>query len=197
MITLVNYGAGNIRSVANSLDALGAPFQTTSDPIAVQTATKIILPGVGHFGQMMRSLEELDLRRALVAKIRSATPFLGICGGLQCLFEGSEESPESEGLRIFKGSIRRFTGVDRVPHMGWNLLEQLRPSRLLCGLDAQPYTYFAHSYYAPVTPATAARCTYGQTYSAILEHANIYAVQFHPEKSGDVGLQEVRNFLEV
>lgn len=197
MITLVDYGAGNLRSVSNTLEALNATYHVTNNPAEVESATKIILPGVGHFGQMMRALDELRLRGALIAKIRSSTPFLGICVGLQCLFKASEESPESEGLGIFPGTVRRFQITNRVPHMGWNSLEELRPSRLLNGLGPQPYTYFAHSYFAPISPATAAQCTYGEAYSAILEQDNIYAVQFHPEKSGDVGLRVIGNFLEV
>ncbi len=197
MITLVDYGAGNLRSVSNTLEALGAPFRVTNDPAVVETATKIVLPGVGHFGQMMRALDELRLRPALLDRIRRGTPFLGICVGLQCLFDSSEESPGSPGLGIFRGIIQRFTGPGRVPHMGWNSLERLRPSQLLKGLGSQPYTYFAHSYYAPVIPATAVACTYLQPYSAILEHENVYAVQFHPEKSGPIGLHVIGNFLAV
>ena len=197
MITLVDYGAGNLRSVSNTLEALGADYRITNDPFVVQSASKIILPGVGHFGQMMKALDDLHLRAPLIERIGSGTPFLGICVGLQCLFEGSEESPGSPGLGIFRGAIQRFNGAARVPHMGWNSLEELRPSRLLAGLAPQPYTYFAHSYYAPVVPATAVTCTYMRPYSAILEKDNIYAVQFHPEKSGTVGLHVIGNFLAI
>jgi imidazole glycerol phosphate synthase glutamine amidotransferase subunit len=124
-------------------------------------------------------------------------PFLGICVGLQCLFEESEESPGSKGLAIFTGAVRKFVGDARVPHMGWNSLHANRPSRLLEGLGDQPFTYFAHSYYAPIVPATAVTCTYIQPYSAILEQDNVYAVQFHPEKSGDSGLHVMANFLQI
>lgn len=197
MITLVDYGAGNLRSVSNTLDVLEASYQITNDPATVSSAVALILPGVGHFGQMMRALDQLNLRDALKERIAAGVPFLGICVGLQCLFEASEESPGSAGLAVFPGVIRKFQGAERVPHMGWNSLQSLRPSRLLDGLDPEPYTYFAHSFYAPVVSATAVTCTYMQPYSAILEDRNVYAVQFHPEKSGDVGLHVVRNFLSI
>jgi glutamine amidotransferase len=194
---IVDYGAGNIRSVQNTLDELGSPYQTTNDVNAVLAATKIILPGVGHFGQMIRALDELQLRQPLLFRINAGVPFLGICVGLQCLFEASEESPGSAGLGYFAGCIKRFQGPVRVPHMGWNSLARSKPSRLLEGLEEEPFTYFAHSYYAPVVAATAATCTYIQPYSAVLEQHNVYAVQFHPEKSSRTGLRVIRNFLDL
>lgn len=196
MTTVVDYGAGNLRSVCNTLEALGTPYEVTNQPEAVHRAQKIILPGVGHFGQMIRALDDLKLREPLLERIRDGIPFLGICVGLQCLFEGSEESPGSPGLGVFPGTIRRFTGDARIPHMGWNSLQALRPSRLLRGLGDEPFTYFAHSYYAPVIPETAVKCTYIQPYSAILERDNVFAVQFHPEKSGTTGQGVVNNFLQ-
>lgn len=196
-MTIVDYGAGNLRSVQNTLDHVGAQYTVTNQPEDVARAEKIILPGVGHFGQMMHSLDGLGLRGALVERIRAGAPFLGICVGLQCLFEGSEESPGSVGLGIFAGQVRRFVGPARIPHMGWNSLEQIKPSRLLHKLEGGAFTYFAHSYYAPLMEATAATCTYVQSYTAILERENIYAVQFHPEKSGAAGLQVMRNFVEL
>jgi imidazole glycerol phosphate synthase glutamine amidotransferase subunit len=195
--TIVDYGAGNLRSVQNTLDHLGAAYTVTNKPADVTSANKIILPGVGHFGQMMHSINELGLRGALTARIQEGVPFLGICIGLQCLFEASEESPGSQGLGIFPGFVRRFTGEARIPHMGWNSLEEIRPSKLLKNLGDGTFTYFAHSYYAPLIGATAVACTYIQRYTAVLEHGNIYAVQFHPEKSGPAGLQVMKNFLEL
>ncbi len=197
MTTIVDYGAGNLRSVQNTLEELGAGYRVTSDPAVIAKAEKIILPGVGHFGQMMRAMDELGLRQPVIERIQAGVPFLGICVGLQCLFEGSEESPSSKGLGIFPGLIRRFSGNARIPHMGWNSLSALRPSRLLAGLQDGVFTYFAHSFYAPVIDATAATCTYIQPYSAVLERDNIYAVQFHPEKSGPVGLRVMENFLNL
>ncbi|MDQ2711188.1 MAG: imidazole glycerol phosphate synthase subunit HisH [Acidobacteriota bacterium] len=197
MITIVDYGAGNLRSVQNTLDEIGAPYIVTNEPDLVNRAGKIVLPGVGHFGQMMQALDALKLREPLVDKIHSGTTFLGICVGLQCLFESSEESPPAQGLGILPGQIKRFTGSMRVPHMGWNSLSRVKNSRLLNGLEDEPFTYFAHSYYAPVIRETAATCTYAHPYTAVIEHENVHAVQFHPEKSGPVGLQVLRNFVEL
>jgi len=169
----------------------------TNDPEIVARAEKIILPGVGHFGQMIRALDSLQLRPVLYDRIQRGIPFLGICVGLQCLFESSEESPGDRGLAVFPGSILRFRGEARIPHMGWNSLESVPHSRLMAGLPPGVFTYFAHSYYAPVISATAATCTYIQPYSAVLEQNNVYAVQFHPEKSGPVGMRVVANFLDI
>ncbi len=197
MTTIVDYGAGNLRSVQNTLDELAAPYLVTNKPEAVSRARKIILPGVGHFGQMMQAIDRLQLREVLLERIRAGVPFLGICIGLQCLFESSEEAPEAKGLGIFPGSIRRFIGNARIPHMGWNSLSKIRPSKLLETLDDGAFTYFAHSYYGPVIAATAATCTYIQPYTAVIEQGNIHAVQFHPEKSGPVGLRVIANFLQL
>ncbi len=194
---IVNYGAGNLRSVQNTLDELGARYVVTDRPEEVRRADQIVLPGVGHFGQMMRALDALELREPLLEKIAGGTPFLGICVGLQCLFEGSEESPGSQGLGVFPGIVKRFVGDARVPHMGWNSLTKQKPSRLLEGLGEAPFTYFAHSFYAPVIQATAATTDYIQPYSAVIEEKNLHAVQFHPEKSGPVGLRVIENFLKV
>jgi imidazole glycerol-phosphate synthase subunit HisH len=195
--TIVDYGAGNIRSVQNTLDELGVPYETTNRPEIVLAAEKIILPGVGHFGQMMRAMDELGLRQPIIQKINGGVPFLGICIGLQCLFETSEESPGSTGLAVFPGIVKRFVGDARIPHMGWNSLTRVRPTRLLGGLTEEPFTYFAHSFYAPVVNATAATCTYINAYSAVLEQRNVHAVQFHPEKSGPIGLHVMKNFIEI
>jgi glutamine amidotransferase len=197
MTVIVDYGAGNLRSVENTLAALGAQYTVTNKSETVQQASRLILPGVGHFGQMVRAVDELNLRNSIVERIRAGVPFLGICVGLQCLFEASEESPGSVGLGLFPGSVKRFAGEGRVPHMGWNSLAQRRPCRLLTGLGEMPFTYFAHSYYAPVIEATAATCTYMQPYTAVLEQDNVYAVQFHPEKSGSAGLRVMDNFLQL
>jgi len=195
--TIVDYGAGNIRSVRNTLEELGARYIVTNQPETVTRASKIILPGVGHFGQMMSAIDRLGLREVLIERIRAGVPFLGICIGLQCLFELSEEAPNVKGLSIFEGSIKRFVGSERIPHMGWNSLSKVRPSKLLAGLDEDAFTYFAHSYYAPVIGATSATCTYIQPYTAVIEQDDVHAVQFHPEKSGPVGLRVVSNFLEL
>jgi imidazole glycerol phosphate synthase glutamine amidotransferase subunit len=197
MIAILDYGAGNLRSVQNTLGEIGAEYHLVRDAAGLQAATKIILPGVGHFGQMMRSLDELDVRDTLRERLNARVPFLGICLGLQALFENSEEAPDLRGLGVFQGQVRRFDPGARIPHMGWNQVTATAPSRLLKGLDTQPYVYFAHSYYVPECRATAATCTYTVPYTAILELDNVYGVQFHPEKSGPVGLNIVKNFLEI
>lgn len=197
MTTIVDYGAGNLRSVQNTLEEIGAAFETTNSPAVVEKAEKIILPGVGHFGQMLNAMDRLSLRAPILARIRAGVPFLGICIGLQCLFQESEEAPGVQGLGVFPGVVKRFVGNLRIPHMGWNSLDRAKPSKLLNGLDETAYTYFAHSYYAPVIEATAATCNYIHPYTAVLESNNVYAVQFHPEKSGPVGLKVVQNFIEL
>ena len=197
MISVFDYGAGNLRSVQNTLAAIGAQYELVDDAEGLAAARKIILPGVGHFGQMMRSLDAMRVRGVFVDRIKAGVPFLGICLGLQGLFESSPEAPEVAGLGIFKGHIERFPAEARVPHMGWNSLEAVRECRLLKGLAPEPYVYFAHSYYAPVTEQTAAICTYGNPYTAILESENVFGVQFHPEKSGPLGLKIVKNFVEI
>jgi imidazole glycerol phosphate synthase glutamine amidotransferase subunit len=197
LITIVNYGAGNLRSVQNTLEELGAPYVVTDRPEVAEHATKLILPGVGHFGQMVQRLDDLDLRNTLLAQIRAGTPFLGICVGLQYLFESSEESPDSRGLGILPGEVKRFSGPVRVPHMGWNSLDRVKPSRLLSGAGDEPFAYFAHSFFAPLVKATAATCTYVQPYTALIEQDNLHAVQFHPEKSGPIGLRVLKNFVEL
>lgn len=197
MISILDYGAGNLRSVQNTLGELSAEYELVHDAAALGRATKIILPGVGHFGQMMRALDRMQVREALLERIRAGIPFLGICLGLQALFERSEEAPEERGFGVFPGEIQRFPATARVPHMGWNEIEPRNGARLLRNLAPHPYLYFAHSYYAPVTDATAATCQYNVSYTAVLETRNIFGVQFHPEKSGPIGLKIVRNFVEL
>ncbi len=197
MITIFDYGAGNLRSVENTLAELGAAYELVNDSAGLRKASKIILPGVGHFGQMLRALDTLAVREALVERIRAGVPFLGICLGLQGLFESSEEAPGLQGLGLFPGKVERFPLDARVPHMGWNNLERKSDSRLLKGLEASPFVYFAHSYYVPVGTFTAATCVYEQAYTAVLESANVFGVQFHPEKSGPTGLRIVKNFLDL
>ena len=197
MIAIFDYGAGNLRSVQNTLDAIGAQYELVRDAAGLERATKIILPGVGHFGQMMRALDEMNVRETLIARIRANVPFLGICLGLQGLFESSAEAPGQPGLGIFPGAVKRFEIDARVPHMGWNQLDLSRPSRLLKGLPERPHVYFAHSYYVPVVEQAAATCTYSIPYTAVLESGNTFGVQCHPEKSGPLGLAIVRNFVEL
>ncbi|MBZ5580027.1 MAG: imidazole glycerol phosphate synthase subunit HisH [Acidobacteriia bacterium] len=197
MIAIFDYGAGNLRSVQNTLGALGWEYTLVRDAAGLEAASKIILPGVGHFGQMMRALDALEVRGALLERIGAGVPFLGICLGLQALFESSAEAPEVRGLGVYPGSVQRFPMDARVPHMGWNELEVRRESKLVRNLADRPFVYFAHSYYVPENERASATCTYEVPYTAVLECGNLYGVQFHPEKSGAVGLQIVRNFLEL
>ncbi len=196
-ITIFDYGAGNLRSVQNTLAKIGAPYTLADDAGGLLAAEKIILPGVGHFGQMIRALDAMRVRTALLEQIEKGVPFLGICLGLQALFSASEEEPGMPGLGIFPERVARFTGRMRVPHMGWNDLSPRTGSRLLANVGEQPYVYFAHSYYAPVNDATAATCTYSIPYTAVLERGNLHGVQFHPEKSGPLGLKIVKNFVDL
>src|SRR5579863_6859533 len=191
MIAIFDYGAGNLRSVENTLGEVGASYTLVRDAGGLRKASKIILPGVGHFRQMMRALDEMQVRAAFVECIRAGVPFLGICLGLQALFTASEEAPEVRGLGVYPGVVRRFVGEERIPHMGWDEIEPRRTTRLLKGAGDKPYLYFAHSYYCPVVEETAATCEYIVPYTAVLEQANVCGVQFHPEKSGSMGLRIV------
>jgi len=197
MIAILDYGAGNLRSVENALEEIGCPYTLARDAEGLRRADKIVLPGVGHFGQMMRSLGALEVRAALLERIAAGVPFLGICLGLQALYERSEEAPELPGLGLYRGTVRRFPSHARVPHMGWNQLEVRPASRLFGGLPAHPFVYFAHSFYVPPDECASALCTYAVPYTAALECGNVFGVQFHPEKSAAGGLQVVRNFVEL
>jgi imidazole glycerol phosphate synthase glutamine amidotransferase subunit len=204
MITVIDYGAGNLRSVENGLRYLNVSYQITSKPADVAGARAILLPGVGHFGQMMRSLEQMEMVTPLRRAIGDGVPYLGICLGMHALFEGSEEAPAYRGLGIFRGTIRRFpeslAHSFKIPHMGWNRLEIAPRSRLLEGIAGEPFVYFAHSYYLPAEEGDAGRsaaalCDYGGPFVAAIERENIFGTQFHPEKSGEIGLRVVSNFV--
>jgi imidazole glycerol phosphate synthase glutamine amidotransferase subunit len=197
VITIVDYGAGNLRSVQNTLSELGAAYRLTRSAAEIETADKVILPGVGHFGQMMRAFEELGIGGALKAKAQSGTPLLGICLGLQALFESSEEAPGVPGMALFPGVVRRFPAPARVPHMGWNSVAPKAGAHLFAGAGEKPCVYFANSYWCPVVDATAAVCHYTLDFTAALESGNIFGVQFHPEKSGPLGLRIMKNFVEL
>jgi imidazole glycerol phosphate synthase glutamine amidotransferase subunit len=197
MIAVIDYGAGNLRSVGNLLESMQRPYTIATTRNAIQSASKIILPGVGHFGQMMRSLDDLKIRAALTERIRSGVPFLGICLGMQALFERSAEAPEAAGLGIFKGAIERFPYTVRVPQMGWNRVESSPQSRLLQSFPSNSWFYFAHSYYLPECSLTAGVTEYSLRYSSVIERGNIFGVQFHPEKSSDSGRDLLASFLEL
>lgn len=197
MIVVFDYGAGNLRSVANTLEEIGACYRIGRDQEALRRASKIVLPGVGHYGQLLRALDQMGVRGTLLEAIGRGTPYLGICLGLQALFQDSEEAPGVKGLAVFPGRVARFPAAARVPQMGWNQVRALRPGRLLEGIPEPAYFYFAHSYYVPLGDFTAACAAYSVEYTAVLEHGTIFGVQFHPEKSGTLGLRVMMNFAEL
>ena len=195
MIAVVDYGAGNLRSVTNVLDLLRAKYQVVCDASSITHASKVLLPGVGHFGQLSSAIDRLDLRSALIDSIHSGIPYLGICLGMQVLFSGSDESPESRGLGIFDASVHKFESSERVPHMGWNTLDSQAPSVLVKANQVHEHAYFAHSYFCPVVPSTTFTCEYGSVFSAVVEENNVFGVQFHPEKSAQFGVGVIRKFV--
>ena len=196
MIAIVDYGAGNLNSVKKAFDYLGADVVVTDQSQTVTAAAKIVLPGVGHFSSL-RALNRSDLREVLLQAAFAEKPFLGICLGMQWLFDGSEECNELAGAGIFPGKCREFPSWVKSPHVGWNSLTVLKGSRLLRGVAQDSFVYYTHSFHAPVLGATSAASEYGLRFTASVEQSNIFGVQFHPEKSGDVGLAILKNFCEV
>jgi imidazole glycerol phosphate synthase glutamine amidotransferase subunit len=197
-VTIVDYGAGNVPSVERALQRLGAESERTSSPQSISKADALLLPGVGHYAAIVRALDEYDLRAPLVEAVHRGVPFLGICLGLQVLFKSSEEASQLHGLNIFPGIVSALPSNVKLPHMGWNQLERKRESSLLAGIDTDAYFYFAHSYAAlDSNGAAAATCAYGSEFAAVIEQKNIYAVQFHPEKSGAPGARLLQNFLRI
>lgn len=195
MIVIVDYGAGNLTSVKKAVDWLGPLCIVTSDPAEVEQASKIILPGVGHFGATA-SLAKLGLQRAIENAIGRDVPFLGICVGMQWMFEGSTESPVTPALSLLPGLCERFPSRVKSPHVGWNQIQIFDSSRLFRGMQSS-FVYFTHSFRAPVSEVTTACCEYGGQFSAAVEKSNVFGVQFHPEKSGEFGLKVLRNFCEL
>ena len=199
-VTLIDYGAGNVPSVERALQKLGAEPLRANSPAGVQSAEALLLPGVGHFGALIRALDEHGLRGSLLDAVRRGVPFLGICLGLQALYDSSAEASELSGLRLLPGQIQALPADVKLPHMGWNQVRATRPSQLLEGIEPGAHFYFAHSYAAIAKnedASTVATCTHGAEFVAILERGNICAVQFHPEKSGTSGARLLRNFLEL
>ena len=196
MIAIVDYGAGNLVSVKKAFDYIGQECAITSEPSMVARATKIVLPGVGHFAST-QSLGNSGLRVAIANAVRRAVPFLGICVGMQWMFEGSQESPVTPGLGVLHGECDRFPATVKSPHVGWNSLEVDSNSRLFRGVQSSPFVYFTHSFRVPITKTTVARCEYGGQFSAAVEQDNLFGVQFHPEKSGETGLRLLANFCAV
>ena len=197
-VTLLDYGAGNVASVERALQRLGAHSQSSNSADSIANAEAIILPGVGHYGALVRALDQQNLRAALVDALHRGVPFLGICLGLQALFKSSEEAPELQGLHLFPGRVCALPASVKLPHMGWNQLARKKDSRLLAGIEPKSFFYFAHSFAVTDSDLEAcASCTHGAEFAAVIEHKNIYAVQFHPEKSGGAGAQILKNFLRL
>jgi imidazole glycerol-phosphate synthase subunit HisH len=195
VIAIVDYKAGNLASVKKAFDHLGHESAITADPEVISRADKIVLPGVGNF-EATTALAG-TLREAMVKAIDRQVPLLGICLGMQWMFESSREAPQLRGLGLFAGECEKFPTAVKSPHVGWNQLQVTGASRLLHGLPRDSFVYFTHSYRAPVVGATVGKCEYGGAFSAVVESGQVFGVQFHPEKSGAAGLQLLRNFCEL
>jgi len=197
VIAIVDYKAGNLASVKKAFDHLRADSVVTADPEQVSKAEKIVLPGVGHFAST-RALEDSGLRDAILAGIERGVSFLGICVGMQWMLASSEEAPDVHGLGLWPGECSRFPSGVKSPHVGWNSLQiHNSSSRLLNGVPSGSFVYFTHSYRVPLLPSTSAECEYGGGFSAAVEQENTFGVQFHPEKSGVMGLKILKNFCDL
>lgn len=201
MIAIIDYDAGNLKSVEKALQHLGQDCKITRNAKEILEADKVILPGVGAFADAMEKLQKYDLIDVIHQVVDKKTPFLGICLGLQLMFESSEEGPGVKGLGLLPGKIVRFPEKEgyKIPHMGWNSIEIKKGAKILQGIGTNPYVYFVHSYYLQAADPddVAAMTEYITQVHASVEHDNIFACQFHPEKSGDVGLQILKNFCEL
>ena len=196
MIAIVDYGAGNLVSVKKAFDWLGQDSQITSDPALIRGASKIVLPGVGHFAST-HALADSGARSAIMEQVERAVPFLGICVGMQWMLEGSAESPRTPGSALFAGTCLRFPDTAKLPHVGWNHLEISTNSKLFRDVPQGSLVYFTHSFFIPMSDWTIASCEYGSSFSAAIERDNLFGVQFHPEKSGEIGLRLLANFCEL
>ena len=201
MIGIIDYDAGNIRSVEKALSYLGEKTVVSRNPETLKNADKVILPGVGSFGQAMENLHRYELVPVIQDMIKDGKPFLGICLGLQLLFESSEESPGAEGLGILKGKILKIPSSPglKIPHMGWNSLQLQNNGRLFRNIPQDTYVYFVHSYYLQAQEPEIVKAVtgYGTEIHASVEKDNVFACQFHPEKSGKYGLEILKNFAEL
>ena len=197
-VALVDYGAGNVPSVERAVQRLGAATRRVTRPEELSAAKAIILPGVGHYAAIIRALDNQNLRAALLEAISRGVPFLGICLGLQALYASSEEAPTLAGLSLLKGEVRSLPKTVKLPHMGWNRVREVKASPLLEGLNRSDYFYFAHTFAVTNSFSDAvAICEHGTSFTAVLQRNNIFATQFHPEKSGDAGARLLKNFLEL
>jgi glutamine amidotransferase len=201
MVVIVDYGMGNLRSVQKAFEKVGAPASVTRNPEVIRRADKLILPGVGAFPECMKNLERFGLKEPVLEFIRGGRPFLGICLGLQLLFDQSEEFGTHEGLKVIRGSVRAFPrnmGL-KVPHMGWNQVWFKKQVPIFKGIEDGAYFYFVHSFYTVPENAddSAAECDYGIRFSCAAQRDNVFALQFHPEKSQGLGLRILSNFKEL
>ncbi len=200
MIAIIDYGAGNLHSVKNALDFLGAESKITGSASEILSADKVILPGVGAFGSAMNALTASGLKEVIFEVADKGTPLLGICLGLQLMFEKSEEAPDVKGLGLFKGTIVKIPDRGlKIPHMGWNDIEVIKDSRILHNIGENPFVYFVHSYYlnASDESVVSAYTNYGERLGIAVEKDNVFATQFHPEKSGETGMKILKNFINL
>lgn len=196
MIAVLDYGIGNLRSAEKALQRVGGDAVLTADPCAVDEADAVVLPGVGAFGRCMEALRESGLESAALGAIARGKPFLGICVGMQMLYEWSEEDPDVKGMGVLPGAVRRLAGDVKRPQMQWNRLDRARPdSPLFDGLDEPTWVYFVHSYAPEPSDEVVATCDYGGPVVAAVQRDRLWATQFHPEKSGAAGLEILRNFV--
>lgn len=196
MIAVLDYGIGNLRSAEKALQSLGADANLVSDPDEASEASAVVLPGVGSFGRCVEALRASGLDRVALDAVSTGKPFLGICVGMQMLYDGSDESPASAGLGVIGGVVRRLPDGVKRPQMQWNRLDLARPEHpLVSGLGEHPWVYFVHSYAPPPTDELVATCDYGGTVVAAVAKGNVWATQFHPEKSGRSGLSLLGNFV--
>ena len=195
MIALIDYGAGNLTSVRKALAAVKADVFTPAAAADLERAAAIVIPGVGHFGAT-RAIDAA-WRAAILAAVKRAAPILGICLGMQYLFEGSDEAPDAPGLGLLKGRCRVLPPSVKVPHVGWNALSVKPQSKILAGIADGTQVYFTHSYAPPITPAAVATTEHGVPFASAVEHGGLHGVQFHPEKSSDAGLRILSAFVEI
>lgn len=197
MIVVVDYGMGNLRNVKRGFAEVGHEAVITEDPHLIAGAEKVVLPGVGAFGEAVRRIDAKGLRAQLMDQIKKGTPLLGICLGMQLFYAGSEESPGVLGLGVFDSEVKKFSGPLKVPHIGWNDVVASDGQELFDKRPGGRCFYFVHSFYAPLSECTIARTSYGTEFSAAVRKGNIYGVQFHPEKSQEAGLEILRRFAEL
>lgn len=201
MIAIIDYGAGNLQSVVKALNYIGCESFVTNDKEKILMADGAVMPGVGSFGDAMDSMVKSGAKEAVLDFINTGKPFLGICLGLQLLFPKSEESPGADGLGLLQGSVSKIPSINglKIPHIGWNSLDIKKKDGIFRGIEGSPYVYFVHSYYlkAESEDIVSAQTEYGVRIDASVRYKNIFAAQFHPEKSGDVGIKILKNFIEI